>query len=62
MAATYLEFEDKLDGALNFLSWKVSVTFLLQENDLWDIIKSVMTPPIDLQQLVAHNKREVKAK
>jgi hypothetical protein len=62
MEAMCLRFEDKLDGALNFLSWKVRVTLLLEENDLWDIIKSVVSPPTDLQQLVAHNKREVKAR
>jgi hypothetical protein len=60
MASTSLRFEDILDGALNFLSWKVRVTLLLEENDLWDIVKNVATPPIDPQELVAHNKRVVK--
>jgi hypothetical protein len=62
MASTGLGFEDKLDGALKFLSWKVRVTLLLEENDLWYIVKDIVTPPTDLQQLIAHNKREVKAK
>jgi hypothetical protein len=62
MASTSLRFEDRLDGASNFLSWKVRVTLLLEENDLWDIVKDVVTPPTDPQELVAHNKREVKAK
>jgi hypothetical protein len=62
MVATCLRFEDMLDGALNFLSWKVRVTLLLEEDDLWDIIKNVVTLPTNLQQLVAHNKREMKAK
>jgi hypothetical protein len=61
MASTSLRFEDRLDGASNFLSWKVRVTLLLEENDLWDIVKDAVTPPIDPQQLVTHNK-EVKAK
>jgi hypothetical protein len=39
MATTCLRFEDRLDGASNFLSWKVRVTLLLEENDLCDIIK-----------------------
>jgi hypothetical protein len=34
METTCLRFEDTLDGALNFLSWKVRVTLLLEENDL----------------------------
>jgi hypothetical protein len=42
MASTSLIFEDRLDGAKNFLSWKVRVTLLLEENDLWDIIKDVV--------------------
>jgi hypothetical protein len=62
MAITWLRFEDRLDGASNFLSWKVRVTLLLEENDLWDIIKKVATLPTDPHELVAHNKREVKAK
>jgi hypothetical protein len=45
MASTSLRFEDRLDGASNFLSWKVRVTLLLEENDLWDIVKDVVTPP-----------------
>jgi hypothetical protein len=34
MATASLRFEDRLDGASNFLSWKVRVTLLLEENDL----------------------------
>jgi hypothetical protein len=45
MAGTCLRFEDKLDGASNFLSWKVRATLLLEENGLWDIFKNVVTPP-----------------
>jgi hypothetical protein len=37
MSLASLRFEDRLDGASNFLSWKVRVTLLLEENDLWDI-------------------------
>jgi hypothetical protein len=41
---------------------KVRVTLLLEENDLWDIFKNVSTPPTDSRELVAHNKKIVKAK
>jgi hypothetical protein len=34
-----LRFEDRFDGTLNLLSWKVRVTLLLEENDFWDIIR-----------------------
>jgi hypothetical protein len=50
-----------LDGASNFLSSKVRVTLLLEENDIWDILKDVVTPSTNPHQLAAHNK-EVKAK
>jgi hypothetical protein len=29
-----LRFDDKLDGALNFLSWMVRVTLLLEESNI----------------------------
>jgi hypothetical protein len=45
MVTTSLIFEDILDGASNFLSWKYRVTFLLEENDLWDIVKDVVPSP-----------------
>jgi hypothetical protein len=47
MASASLGFEEKLDGALNFLSWKMRVTLLLEENDLWDIVKDIVTPLTD---------------
>jgi hypothetical protein len=47
MASASLKFEDILDGASNFLSWKARVTLLLEENDLWDIIKDVVATPTD---------------
>jgi hypothetical protein len=45
MASNSLEFEDRLDGALNLLSWKVGITLLLEENDHWDLVKDVATLP-----------------
>jgi hypothetical protein len=48
IASASLKFEGKLDGASNFLSWKVRIAFLLEENDLWDIVKDVVTPPTNL--------------
>ena len=62
MALASLRFEDRLDSVSNFLSWKMSVTLLLEENDLWDIVKDAVILSTDPQQLVAHNKRGVKAK
>jgi hypothetical protein len=57
MAATSLRFEDRLDGASNFLPWKARVTLLLKENDLWEIVDKVVPSPTDPQQLAAHEKK-----
>jgi hypothetical protein len=38
----------------------VRVTLLLEENDLWDIVKDVVPSPTDLQQLISHKKKEVR--
>ena len=43
METTSLNFMEILEGAMNLLCWKVKVTLLLDENDLWDIIKDVVT-------------------
>jgi hypothetical protein len=43
MTLNSLKFEGRLDGGSNFLSWKVRVTLLLEENDLCEIIKNVAT-------------------
>jgi hypothetical protein len=62
MVSTGLKFENGLDGTSNFLSWKVRVILLLEENDLRDIVEDVVPLPIDPWQLTTHKKKEVKAK
>jgi hypothetical protein len=62
MASTSLIFEDRLDGASHFLSWKVRVTISLEENGILDIDKDIVPSFINLQQLETHKKREVKVK
>jgi hypothetical protein len=37
MASAGLRFEDKLDGASNFCSWRERIGFLLEENGLLEI-------------------------
>jgi hypothetical protein len=61
MALNSLRFEDRLDGASNFLSWKVRVTLLLEKNDLWDIVKNVVATSTNPRDLASH-KKEVKSK
>lgn len=51
-----------MDGASNCLSWKASVTLLLEENDLWYIVKNVVALPTDAKLLAAHKKNKLRAK
>ena len=44
--ATGLRVEDRLDGATNFGAWKERMIFLLQENELWDIVENTTTHPV----------------
>jgi hypothetical protein len=62
MAATSLRFGDKLEGASNFIPWKVRVTLVLMENGLWDFANSKIIPPTDPVDLAMHEKKDVKAK
>jgi hypothetical protein len=60
MATTSLRFEDQLDGASNFLSWKARVTLLLKEHDLWEIIEKVVPTLTDVAKKAALEK-DIKA-
>ena len=63
-----LRIEDRLDGAGNFCPWKARIVLILQENELWDIVKNSTTTPVaipattDAATLIACNKKDVKAK
>jgi hypothetical protein len=61
-----LRVEDKLDGATNFGAWKERMIFLLQENELWDIVENTTTHPVvvptDATLLAAFTKKSIKAK
>jgi hypothetical protein len=63
---TGLRVEDRLDGATNFGAWKERMIFLLQENELWDIVENTTTHPvvvpIDATLLAAYTKKSIKAK
>jgi len=60
MATTTLIFEDRLDGASNFLSWKERVTLALKEDDIWQLVDKSFTPAIDPTTLYSHHKKEIK--
>jgi hypothetical protein len=64
--ATCLRVEDRLDGAINFGSWKEIMILLMQESELWDIVENStsnpVTIPTDATLLVAYTKKSIKAK
>ena len=60
--ATTLRFEDRLEGTLNFRSWKERVLNLLEENDLDDYVTRFILEPIDDNGKVAYKKNQAKAK
>jgi hypothetical protein len=63
---TGLRVEYRLDGATNFGSWKERMIFLLQENELWDIVENttihVVLVPTNATLLATYNKKSIKAK
>jgi hypothetical protein len=62
MAATGLRFEDRLEGASNFIPLKERVTLILMENGLWDFANTTLTPSMDPTNLVIHEQKDVKSK
>jgi hypothetical protein len=61
MVAT-LRFEDRLDGVLNFNSWKARVINLLEENDLDGYVTRVVEEPTDDNEKADYKKNQAKAK
>ena len=62
MANAGLRVKDRLDGASNFCPWREHISLLLEENGLLEIAEGKVETPTDLVQLVAHTKKDVKAK
>ena len=60
LEATHRIFEDRLDGASKFLSWKERVTLLLKDHELWDIVDHVKAKATGPTQSTT-NQKEVKA-
>ena len=57
-----LQFEDRLEGALNFNSWKAMVLNLLEENDLDDKMTRYVANPTDDNGKAPYKKNQAKAK
>ena len=60
--ASDMRFEDRLEGATNFSAWKERITLLLEENEVCDIIKTIVIAPIEPTDLVSYKKRKIEAK
>jgi hypothetical protein len=53
---------DRLDGASNFVPWKLRLQILMEEADLWEHVEKVILEPTNPTQLATHQKKEAKAK
>ena len=62
MASVGLRVEDKLDGGGNWTPWKARIVLLLEEHELWEIVESIVTLPIDPILLSKFKKKNVRAK
>ena len=56
-----MRYEDRLDGASNYIPWKVRITVVLKELRVWSFINSVMTKPTDKDELVEFEALEARA-
>jgi len=59
--ATNLRYEDKLDGASNYIKWKYKMKNDLQENKVWHIVKKKTTIPTNAKDKELHYALETRA-
>jgi hypothetical protein len=59
---TSLRVEDRLDGATNFRSWKTRILFILDENEIQNYVREVVSEPESDEEKARHKKNEAKAK
>jgi len=57
-----MSVEERLEGAMNFNSWKSRVMNLLEENDLDGYMTSVVAEPSDDAWKTAYKKNQAKEK
>jgi hypothetical protein len=62
MAYVGLRFEDNLDGASNFCSWRERIGVVFEKQGVWEFVDNPLATPAYPQQLVQHNKKDAKAK
>jgi hypothetical protein len=59
MATPIMRETHFLEGAHNFIPWKLRLQNLLEMADIWYLGKKVVTLPIDPKDLAEHNKKAV---
>lgn len=59
---TTLRVKDRLDGALNFNSWKARIMNLLEESDLDGYVTRAVEEPTDDAEKASYKKNQAKAK
>jgi hypothetical protein len=60
--AVGLRFENRMEGASNFVPWKARVTLVLMENGLWEFANTIITPSTDPKDLATHELKDVKSR
>ena len=68
MTSVGLITEDRLDGAVNFVSWKAQILLVLRENELWEeVVRNTIANPFVIPAATlavafsAFNKKDIKA-
>ena len=58
---TNLKYEDRLDGASNYVQWKYRMKNALQESKVWGIVEKKARVPTDAQDKDLHQTLEIRA-
>ena len=61
MATNIFRPEEKLEASINYNSWKVRLTAILEENDLDDMVFNTIEEPTSNAGRIAYKKNQVKA-
>jgi hypothetical protein len=60
--ATSMRYEDRLEGASNYLQWKVRIATMFKENKLWTLVSTtVIVSTNDPVALDLHEVKEARA-
>jgi hypothetical protein len=59
---TRLCFEDRFDGASNFITWKEHIQLVLEANGLLDLVDKDQKHPIDVVELALYKTKDSKAR